>query len=346
MSATMPTSAERNSRSDALDEAVLSCLDHRRLELIVLPTEKCNFRCTYCYERFEQGRMAPPIVSGIKRLISDRVGDLEFLKLSWFGGEPLLAKNVVLDVSSHALAACGEAVSFAANVTTNGFLLDRDTFRALLAAGVRYYQITLDGEADSHDCVRVTANGSGTFDRIWSNLSAMGDVDLDFGVVIRLHYTAGRLRTAEKGLKRIVGRFAGDSRFSVLLKELARLGGVNDDAIVDVDPEEKKALIERARRMCRGRISLSCDPADIKGVCYASKLNSFVVRPDGRLGKCTVALDDPRNTVGRLLEDGSIAFDMDKLKAWVRGLDSLEFDHLFCPYSRMFREKPETDIRI
>ncbi|HEY0232414.1 MAG TPA: radical SAM protein, partial [Dokdonella sp.] len=68
----------------------------------VLPTEKCNFRCTYCYEDFKIGRMQAPVVRGLKRLISNRAPSLRRLSLSWFGGEPLLAKPVVLEVGTHA----------------------------------------------------------------------------------------------------------------------------------------------------------------------------------------------------------------------------------------------------
>ena len=30
------------------------------LNLIILPTEACNFRCTYCYETFENKKMPRP----------------------------------------------------------------------------------------------------------------------------------------------------------------------------------------------------------------------------------------------------------------------------------------------
>jgi len=30
--------------------------------LILLSSEQCNFRCTYCYEKFELGRMQAPVV--------------------------------------------------------------------------------------------------------------------------------------------------------------------------------------------------------------------------------------------------------------------------------------------
>ncbi|HVR98040.1 MAG TPA: radical SAM protein, partial [Thermoanaerobaculia bacterium] len=77
-------------------------VDPRALELIILPTEKCNFRCTYCYEDFAVGRMKPVIVESVKELIRRRAGDLDTLCLSWFGGEPLLARDIVLDVSTFA----------------------------------------------------------------------------------------------------------------------------------------------------------------------------------------------------------------------------------------------------
>jgi uncharacterized protein len=33
-----------------------AALSPRFQQLTILPTEKCNFRCTYCYEDFELGK--------------------------------------------------------------------------------------------------------------------------------------------------------------------------------------------------------------------------------------------------------------------------------------------------
>ena len=38
-------------------EEIAYSLSNEYLHLIVLPTEKCNFRCTYCYEDFLNGKM-------------------------------------------------------------------------------------------------------------------------------------------------------------------------------------------------------------------------------------------------------------------------------------------------
>jgi uncharacterized protein len=49
-----------------------SCISPRKLDLTLLPTEKCNFRCVYCYEEFEHGAMPPHVVEGVCNLITRR----------------------------------------------------------------------------------------------------------------------------------------------------------------------------------------------------------------------------------------------------------------------------------
>jgi len=59
------------------------------LELILLASEDCNFRCQYCYEQFARGTMQPSVRAGIKNLIRKRLSTMGHLRVSWFGGEPL-----------------------------------------------------------------------------------------------------------------------------------------------------------------------------------------------------------------------------------------------------------------
>lgn len=67
-------------------------------------------------------------------------------------------------------------------------------------------------------------------------------------------------------------------------------------------------------------------------ICYASKANSFLIRSDGRIGKCTVALNDERNNIGRLHDDGSMDVDSHKISPWLRGIKRLDPHVLSCPY--------------
>jgi uncharacterized protein len=43
------------------------------LELILLSSEDCNFRCQYCYEDFARGTMKPDVRENIKRLVQKKL---------------------------------------------------------------------------------------------------------------------------------------------------------------------------------------------------------------------------------------------------------------------------------
>ena len=59
------------------------------MQLILLASEDCNFRCVYCYEKFEKGTMLPEVRQGVRALVEQRAPRLALLSVNWFGGEPL-----------------------------------------------------------------------------------------------------------------------------------------------------------------------------------------------------------------------------------------------------------------
>lgn len=326
-----------------IDRAV-AVLDPRRFELIILPTEQCNFRCTYCYEDFEIGAMKAPVVEGIKRLLRSRAEDIDVLTISWFGGEPLLATRIVLDVSTFAhglMNARGKV--FTSGITTNGYKLTPSLFDALLDAGVTQYQISLDGPAELHDKTRRRADGEGTFAKIWANLVAIAakgerDKSTAFHVLLRVHYDSQTAYQLEPLLAAIHSQLAPSNRFTLLMHEIERLGGQNDDAIAvptAADHAHVRTLLEKyGGHGSPGKAHTLA--ADVQGyVCYAARANSLLVRADGRLGKCTVALNDDRNVVGRLHPDGTVEVSNERMAPWLRGLFSGDADVLACPRSGM-----------
>lgn len=310
-------------------------LNDRVFELILLPTEKCNFRCTYCYEDFELGRMTRETIEAIKRLLSRRVAGLERLQLSWFGGEPLVAKDIVLEISGFAAALVSEhpSLQYRSHMTTNAFLLDQPTFIDLAKTGVLDYQISLDGPEEVHNQTRRQANGAGTFDRIWNNLIAIRATSYPATIRLRVHYdteTAYRMDTLIHELKQ---QLLPDPRFSVVFHEIERLGGPNDAQIKAITHEENELAIAYLNRKLYGE-DYSVPSAE-PYVCYAAKANSLLVRSDGGIGKCTVALNDERNVIGKLNPDGTLTLDQSRVWPWLRGLETLDSDVLECPLANL-----------
>ena len=313
-------------------------LDRQALHLIILPTEKCNFRCTYCYEDFLIGNMKRELIDGIKNLLMARVEDVSAFSISWFGGEPLLTLNSIIEINHHCMNLIVDkpGASFTSDITTNGFLLTEDVFLKLIAAQVQSFQITLDGPAPIHDLTRIRKDRSGTFEVIWRNLLSIAShahSDESWNVTLRLHYDAETIDHLEPLVDDICSKLIPTGRFNVHFHSIEKLGGANDGAIKSATKEHHqraKGLRDKIARVTESE-STSLAAAIENYVCYAAKANSLLIRADGRIGKCTVALSDPRNDIGQLHPDGTLALKGDRIAPWLRGIASGNKSELACP---------------
>lgn len=315
-------------------QIISDMLSDRSLGLILLPTEQCNFRCTYCYEDFKIGRMKKETVQGIKRLLAQRASELNNLTISWFGGEPLLAKDIITDICSYAKNISEEhhIDKYDSAMTTNGYNLDIVTFSELVDLGVTYYQITLDGLGEVHDSTRISVDKKGTFDKIWRNLLNIRDSNKKATIVLRVHIDPHKVNHINDLIDKIKTEFINDKRFAVRFKAIDRFGGKNDSNIKIIATEEKEQAIKNSIQKLYGERSKEYyDESDY--VCYASKPNSLIIRADGSICKCTVALSNPLNQIGKIDEIGKISIDNNKLSFWLRGIYSLDSSILSCPYS-------------
>lgn len=336
-------------------------------EFILLPTEKCNFRCTYCYEDFEIGKMSLALQAGIEKLLLARIPQLKNLRFSWFGGEPLLAKDVVLRLSRFAKKLCDDnAVVFSGGLTTNAYLLERDLAAELVENNQNFFQITLDGTAEEHDQLRRRADGAGTFDKIWRNLESMKEINGDFDCQIRLHLRKSNLKNMEVLVAEIAKEFGNDKRYRIDYQHLRNMGGEGGKTVVDPLKHSQVAELEmyydgifqRNRPVQEGDASSFGEdeytPIRVKAanagesagsqraedfvagepyICYAAKPNSLVIRANGRIGKCTVALADERNDIGYISDEGKVVLNDKKLLPWIRGLETLDLESSGCPLS-------------
>lgn len=294
------------------------------LELILLASENCNFRCEYCYETFPRETMEPWVQRAIVKLITNRAPRLNRLKIDWFGGEPLLGLEAVRAISTAASAVSADnGISFSSGMTTNGYLLDSDLFTELVSYGVVGYQISIDGEQHDHDHNRHLIDGSGTFDTIVRNVLSFRRVDANFSVTIRVNFgpsTATRI----VDLLDVLAPLKGDPRFSLRFYPIGRWGG-SKDAELEVcgksGEQVRQELDILARKMGHNPESRLPYLQHRTGctVCYATRPFNYLIGADGKVMKCTVALDTKDyNIVGRITEDGRLDLDVDKLTAWVR----------------------------
>ncbi|WP_180226248.1 radical SAM protein [Bacillus toyonensis] len=316
------------------NQGLYDALSDRIQELIIFPTEQCNFRCTYCYEDFSIGRMSDDVIKSIKNFIKNRSDNLDKLQLSWFGGEPLVAKDIVLEISKYAFELAEKNnFSLEGNITTNGYNLTPKTFTNLTDFNINHYQISLDGPKDIHDSTRLRADGKGTFDRIWQNLLNIKKTNKDVSVIIRIHLDTEKVKMIDPLIEDIQREFIKDSRFSVFLKPIEKLGGKNDEQLNVLSREQRNSELYRIKKKLYGENFSEIDSEP--SICYASKPNSLIIRSDGKIGKCTVALDDPRNSIGRILSNGTVEINQNLLSPWLRGFENFDLNILGCPLQKL-----------
>lgn len=321
-------------------------LNPRAFHLILYPTEQCNFRCVYCYEDFEIGKMPQWLVSAVKELIQSKVATLDKLSLSWFGGEPLLAKRTLFDMAKFALKV-GEMndCKISGDLTTNGYLLDLQTLKKLVELKQNTFQISIDGDQEGHDKTRVMRNGKGSFEQIWKNLINASKSDLDFKIRLRIHISDLNHESILKFFELYENSIiAKDSRFVLFFHSINNLGG-DQEVIKSLNSKKtaKEMVLKLRERYEQKAINLE---ADGKYICYASKPNSLAIRADGNLNKCTVALSDDRNSIGKINPDGTLTINNQKHSNWIKGFTTLDSWQMGCPLSYMNHNSNVGDIKV
>jgi len=309
----------------------------RRLGLMILPHENCNFRCIYCYEKFKRGKMGPDVVAGLKRFVDRNVGNYNGLGIAWFGGEPLLGYDVIAELSQSFIRSCRRhGVIYSSGMSTNAYLLTPDMFQLLLKHKVNNFQICIDGPEPIHNAKRKLAGGGGTYRRILDNLLQMRDTDEDFFVSLRVNFDNDSTEFIETWLEaEIAPRFAGDPRFGLHYEPVTRRGGPAD---AELDICEPKAAFPIRSGYYRKSLALGFSDRNVKkhlmphgSVCYAAREAALIVGSDGAVYKCSLVFDDPRNAVGTLRSDGQLVVNQAKMSLWttLEGRDTSACDS--CP---------------
>ena len=294
------------------------------LELILLASEDCNFRCRYCYEEFPRGTMQPSVRENIRKLVRKRAAGLTRFSVGWFGGEPLYGFKAIEDLAPFFVEVAEEfGLDYASHMTTNGYLLTPDVAEKLLAWKVGHFQITVDGVAAQHDHNRPTRDGQGTFDTIISNLQALKKRDESFGVNVRVNFDKENHPYLEDLFTLLQQEFGDDPRFHLTLHSVGKWGGPNDAELpVCGIGEGKQVKLKLQKSVIAKGLTLKGTLRDMmgpgKGVCYAARPYNYIIGADGKIMKCTVALDkQDHNIVGMLTDEGDIKLNYENYALWV-----------------------------
>lgn len=261
-----------------------SRFDSNRLALTIAPTMACNFRCVYCYEKgqYKSSKMSIETADNIIEYIREQAERLEVLNVAWYGGEPLLAMDIISYMSKNILDICKKYnIKYECTAVTNGYFLTPEIAKQMKEYGVEKIQVTLDGPQEIHDKRRPLANGKGTFDVILENVKQAKKI---IPICIRINTDFQNW----KNLDEVVGQIKEDNE-------------LNDDITIYlglVTPTNDKYDNEKCMSdeiysnfnlqfMVHHNIPITYIYPTPKGnYCTADRNNSWVIDVDGYLYKC------------------------------------------------------------
>ena len=263
----------------------MACADSRGVGLTICPTMGCNFDCPYCFENHKQGKMTEEVQADTAALAERllKTSRAKSLSVTWFGGEPLLAPDVIESLSEKLMALAEEHhAEYSAGIITNGYLLTPEVVKMLEKAQVKSAQITLDGIGAAHDATRHLRGGGPTFERIVENLRQ----PIPFKVSIRHNVhegnrdEVGQLKAFVEDLAKETGNAVSYYPAPVTGSEAAEKRGSQVDLIGE-DVNCQVGILQDSGRFTRGS----------GHYCGAHLLFSVCIDEKGRLTKCWEAVD-------------------------------------------------------
>lgn len=103
------------------------------MEITIVPTYACNMKCVYCFQKECTVYLSKAMEENIVKFIKNKLTSHSGLHITWFGGEPLLAINIIESISNDIMMFCQEnEKTYSSSIITNGSLLNAANVDILL----------------------------------------------------------------------------------------------------------------------------------------------------------------------------------------------------------------------
>ena len=258
------------------------------INLTILPTLSCNFKCPYCFTKEGDGTFMDEllherIVKLVKALTKNNKSTS--LHLSWMGGEPLLHFNTIKELTAQLKKM---DVNIDSLLVTNGYLMNREKIEQFKELCISRVQITMDGLKEEHNLTRIHKNDADSFTKIISNMDTFFEVynkreTVSLNVRVNLDKTKDYLRKFVEVYKYLRGRYPYNNLFiSPGFIEDIKSNGSNVSCEFD-KVTAKNFFVDIIKF---GLTEYSLYPENQNFDCAVKSANSFVIGPIGELYSC------------------------------------------------------------
>ncbi|QPJ86734.1 radical SAM protein (plasmid) [Sarcina sp. JB2] len=288
-----------NEKEEFFKNINFSIKNSNTLDLTILSTTNCNFKCAYCYENGINRNTNLSIcdIEKILKVVKEYICNksIEKINLCLFGGEPTLNWKFIHYLLKDIENVCkNNQIKLNIEIITNGYLFDKDKIDYLLKFNLENVQITLDGEKNVHDSRRCLNNGGKTFETIINNL--------DYLLTTNLKHVTIRVNLDFKNKKYIINLINYlYLKYKNYLDKIKLSLGIIDDNKLSIEELEKyyfdfyKAAFELGFKQ-----DLYFETGSL---CSAKRPNSFVISSSKRIFNCLSLVGIEKFAVANLEDD-------------------------------------------
>lgn len=133
----------------------------------IIPTDRCNLNCVYCWQHSNN---TDEISEQEYKLIIKKAKKMKAGIITFLGGEPLLWQYIY-----SAIKLCTEN-NIITDITTNGTLLNYESFKKLGESGLDYLNISVDGKKTEK-----------SIELLRKNLKYISEIRKKYGTIVRVN---------------------------------------------------------------------------------------------------------------------------------------------------------------
>lgn len=268
----------------------------------ILTTTACNARCIYCFEKeMSVQTMDLQTADRVIDFIKHSLNNHKAIRLDWFGGEPLINKEIISYVCTK-LREVLPNIIFQSSMTSNGSLFDQETILESKNWNLTSVQITLDGTESVHDSIKRYTSNKYNFKKTIENIHNL--IDNDISVSIRLNFHTGNVPDLLNLIDFLYNEYG--TKIGVYASQIYDVGKVSEKyepmfagniligKLVEYGYLKLEKIIEQSQRTCG----------------FATHSNYYIINPNGSLTKCVESFSRPELSVVGDVRDDKLNIDL------------------------------------
>lgn len=259
----------------------------------IATTNKCNYNCKYCFEGEKPVSNCDIDADAVSNFIISQIKTnplLTHIRITWFGGEPLLNKAAIFKITNQINdTIIDKNIELKMSIITNGSLLSEELIRD---TKINSAQITLDGINEIYADYKGTSVSN--FKVVMSNIKRLSQIP-NFSLGLRINCDKNNIQSIFDLIKLLDNeQLLGKIYIYLAPIYTGTSSDLSNEEFIDLQLKYFKLLKENGykdalqNQLHRSRIMS----------CGFMGYGSYVIDTDGSLKKCERDIGDKQKNIG------------------------------------------------